>query len=42
VPAEVREQLTFHPVEMLREVLDIALVGGGRVVEADEPAFAGV
>jgi ATP-dependent Lon protease len=42
VPDEVREQLTFHPVEMLREVLDIALVGGGRVVEADMPEFAGV
>jgi ATP-dependent Lon protease len=42
VPDEVREQLTFHPVETLREVLDIALVGGGRVVEADMPEFAGV
>lgn len=42
VPEEVREQLTFHPVEMLREVLDIALVGGGRVVEAEVPEYAGV
>ncbi len=38
VPEEVREQLTFHPVETLREVLAIALVDRGRpqAVEIEE------
>ncbi|MES2521163.1 MAG: endopeptidase La [Gemmatimonadota bacterium] len=31
IPEEVREQLTFYPVETLRQVLEIALVNGGRV-----------
>jgi ATP-dependent Lon protease len=30
VPAEVRQALAFHPVERLREVLDIVLVPDGR------------
>ncbi|WP_309669375.1 endopeptidase La [Gemmatimonas sp.] len=38
VPDEVREQLIFHPVETMREVLAIALVDQGRAapVEAEE------
>lgn len=38
VPDEVREQLIFHPVETMREVLAIALVDQGRPapVEVDE------
>jgi ATP-dependent Lon protease len=35
VPAEVREQLIFHPVETLREVLAIALVDEGRPALAE-------
>ena len=38
VPDEVREQLIFHPVETMRDVLAIALVDQGRPapVEVDE------
>ncbi|WP_310569492.1 endopeptidase La [Gemmatimonas sp.] len=38
VPDEVREQLIFHPVETMREVLAIALVDQGRAapIEAEE------
>ena len=38
VPDEVREQLIFHPVETMREVLAIALVDQGRAapIEVDE------
>ncbi len=38
VPEEVREQLLFHPVETMREVLAIALVDQGRPapIEVDE------
>jgi ATP-dependent Lon protease len=42
VPQEVRDQLTFHAVETLRDVLAIALVGGGREAVAETPEFAGV
>ena len=42
VPQEVREQLTFHAVETLREVLAIALVGSDAPVDADEPVLVGV
>jgi len=36
VPDEVRRQLSFHPVETLRDVLRIALVDSERVVETEE------
>ena len=38
MPDEVREQLIFHPVETMREVLAIALVDQGRAapIEVDE------
>ena len=42
VPQEVRERLTFHAVETLREVLAIALVGSDAPVDADEPVLVGV
>jgi ATP-dependent Lon protease len=42
VPQEVRDTLTFHSVETLSEVLDIALVGGGLHIPVDEPELAGV
>jgi len=35
VPDEVREQLIFHPVETMREVLAIALVDQGRAAPLD-------
>ena len=38
VPAEVRKQLRFYPVETLREVLKIALVRDPVPVEWDEAA----
>ncbi len=41
VPDEVREQLTFHPVETLREVLAIALVNNGRVSPAEREELVG-
>ena len=42
VPQEVRDRLTFHAVETLRDVLAIALVHGDRSVDADEPVLVGV
>jgi len=42
VPDEVREQLIFHPVETLREVLAIALVDQGRPATTDVDVLAGV
>ena len=43
VPEEVREQLTFYPVESLTEVLAIALVDGGHTVsEVDVDELVGV
>ena len=43
VPQEVREQLTFYPVEMLTEVLSIALVDGGHATsEVEEAVLVGV
>ena len=36
VPEEVRKQLTFHPVETLRDVLRIALVDAGAVAAVEE------
>ena len=42
VPDEVRQQLTFHPVETLREVLDIALVDHGRHSESVIEELIGV
>ena len=36
VPAEVREQLIFHPVETLRDVLKIALVDSGASAAIEE------
>lgn len=42
VPAEVREQLIFHPVETLREVLAIALVDQGRAAPAEVAELVGV
>ncbi|MCU0615973.1 MAG: endopeptidase La [Gemmatimonadaceae bacterium] len=42
VPQEVRERLTFHAVETLREVLAIALVGSESSIDADEPMLVGV
>ncbi len=43
VPDEVRNQLTFYPVETLTDVLSIALVDGGRAsVEAEEALLVGV
>jgi ATP-dependent Lon protease len=40
VPEEVRNLLTFHPVETLQEVFKLALVS--QETEAPEPAMAGV
>jgi ATP-dependent Lon protease len=42
VPAEVREQLTFHAVETLRDVLAVALVGGAQPAGVDEEALVGL
>ena len=42
VPEEVREQLTFHPVETLSDVLAIALVDSGRAAPAEVPELVGV
>jgi len=43
VPDEVRNQLTFYPVETLTDVLAIALVDGGRApVEIEEEELVGV
>ena len=42
MPDEVREQLIFHPVETLREVLAIALVDQGRPASTDVDVLAGV
>jgi ATP-dependent Lon protease len=42
VPAEVREQLTFHAVETLRDVLAVALVGDQQPASVDEEALVGV
>ena len=43
VPEEVRNQLTFYPVETLTDVLAIALVDGGRApVEIEEGELVGV
>ena len=42
VPAEVREQLIFHPVQTLREVLEIALVDRGRAVQEAVEELVGV
>jgi len=36
VPDEVREQLIFHPVETMRDVLSIALVDSGRAAAVEE------
>jgi ATP-dependent Lon protease len=36
IPDEVREQLTFHPVETLRDVLRIALVDAERSAAVEE------
>jgi ATP-dependent Lon protease len=36
VPDEVRKQLTFHPVETLRDVLRIALVDAGAMAAVEE------
>ena len=43
VPQEVRDQLTFYPVQMLSDVLEIALVDGGRApIEIEEGELVGV
>jgi ATP-dependent Lon protease len=43
VPEEVREQLTFYPVETLREVLEIAFVDGGSMrADAERKELVGV
>ena len=43
VPEEVRSQLTFYPVETLRDVLEIALVNRGRVdAEVETGELVGV
>jgi ATP-dependent Lon protease len=42
VPAEVRSQLKFYPVETLREVLKIALVEEDSAVPQEEPELVGV
>ena len=42
VPDEVREQLIFHPVETMREVLAIALVDQGRAAPVDVEELIGV
>lgn len=42
VPEEVRQQLLFHPVETMREVLAIALVDQGRAAPADVDELVGV
>lgn len=38
VPEEVRSQLQFHPVETLSQVLEIALVNGGKPQEGEAAA----
>ncbi len=42
VPEEVRQQLIFHPVETMREVLAIALVDQGRAAPAEVDELVGV
>ena len=42
VPDEVRQQLVFHPVETMREVLAIALVDQGRPAPVDVEELVGV
>ncbi len=43
IPDEVREQLSFYPVETLREVLEVALVNGGKInQEVEERELVGV
>jgi ATP-dependent Lon protease len=42
VPDEVREQLIFHPVETMREVLAIALVDQGRPAPVEVEELIGV
>lgn len=42
VPDEVREQLIFHPVETMREVLAIALVDQGRAAPIEVEELIGV
>ncbi len=42
VPQDVKDTLTFHPVETLQEVLKIALVGGGVHEAVEEPELVGV
>jgi ATP-dependent Lon protease len=42
VPDEVREQLLFHPVETMRDVLAIALVDQGRAAPAAADELIGV
>jgi len=42
VPDEVREQLIFHPVETMREVLAIALVDQGRPAAVEVEELIGV
>ena len=42
VPEEVRQQLLFHPVETMREVLAIALVDQGRAAPAEVDELVGV
>ncbi len=42
VPDEVREQLIFHPVETMREVLAIALVDQGRAAPVEVEELIGV
>lgn len=42
VPDEVRQQLIFHPVETMREVLAIALVDQGRAAPAEVEELVGV
>jgi ATP-dependent Lon protease len=42
VPDEVRQQLIFHPVETMREVLAIALVDQGRPAPAEAEELIGV
>ncbi len=42
VPDEVRQQLIFHPVQTLREVLEIALVDRGRAAPMEIEELIGV
>jgi ATP-dependent Lon protease len=42
VPEEVRQQLVFHPVETLRDVLRIALVDSGSAAPAEAHELVGV